>query len=83
MYRDADLMDEMPEIGAALDIISEESCNFDSEGKMLHVKSKSKRIKAVPKNLLLIHLLAGNALKRVILHYLSWLDTVANEENAY
>ena len=26
MYRDADLMDAFPEIGAALDIISEESC---------------------------------------------------------
>lgn len=51
MYRDADLMDEMPEIGAALDIIQEEACSFDSEGKMLHVKSKSKRIKAILEDL--------------------------------
>lgn len=34
MYRDADLMDAFPEIGAALDIISEESC--------LHEKTKIK-----------------------------------------
>ena len=26
MYRDADLMDAFPEIGAAMDIVSEESC---------------------------------------------------------
>lgn len=51
MYRDADLMDETPEIGAALDIIQEEACSFTSEGKMLHVKSKSKRIKAILEDL--------------------------------
>lgn len=51
MYRDADLMDETPEIGAALDIIQEESCSMNSEGKMLHVKSKSKRIKGILEDL--------------------------------
>lgn len=51
MYRDADLMDETPEIGTAIDIVSEEACAFDSEGKMLHVKSKSKRIKAILEDL--------------------------------
>lgn len=51
MYRDADLMCEMPEIGTALEIVSEEACNFDSEGQMLHVKSKSKRIKSILEDL--------------------------------
>ena len=51
MYRDADLMDETPEIGTAIDIVAEETCSFDSEGKMLHVSSKSKRIKAILEDL--------------------------------
>ena len=51
MYRDADLMDGMPEIGAALDIISEEACNLTSDGKMVKVRSKSKRIKAILEDL--------------------------------
>ena len=51
MYRDADLMDEMPEIGAAIDIISEESCAFNADGEMVHVKSKSNRIKAILEDL--------------------------------
>jgi hypothetical protein len=51
MYRDADLMDEMPEIGAALDLISEEACAFNGDGEMVHVKSKSKRIKAILEDL--------------------------------
>lgn len=51
MYRDADLMDEMPEIGSALDIIAEEACCFNSDGQMLHIKSKSKRIKAILEDL--------------------------------
>ena len=37
MYRDADLMDSFPEIGAALDIVSEESCVFsDTKIKLLN-----------------------------------------------
>lgn len=51
MYRDADLMDEMPEIGAALELISEEACAFNADGEMVHVKSKSKRIKAILEDL--------------------------------
>ena len=51
MYRDADLMDGMPEIGSALDIIAEEACNLTSEGKMVKVRSKSKRIKAILEDL--------------------------------
>ena len=51
MYRDADLMDGMPEIGAALDILSEEACSLKSNGKMLNVYSKSKRVKAILEDL--------------------------------
>lgn len=51
MYRDADLMDGMPEIGAALDIVSEESCSITSSGKMLEIASNSKRVKAILEDL--------------------------------
>lgn len=51
MYRDADLMDGMPEIGAALDILAEEACNLTSKGQMLNISSRSKRIKAILEDL--------------------------------
>jgi len=47
MYRDVDLMDGTPEIGTALDIVSEEVCPITSDGTMLVIESKSKRIKAI------------------------------------
>lgn len=47
MYRDADLMDSFPEVGAALDILSEESCINNSQGKLLNIYSSSDRIKNV------------------------------------
>lgn len=51
MYRDADLMDACPEIGSALDIISDEVCTISSDGKMLRVNSKSSRIKSILEDL--------------------------------
>lgn len=51
MYRDADLMDACPEIASALDIISEECCVTTSKGEMLHIYSKSGRIKAILEDL--------------------------------
>lgn len=52
MYRDAQIMDTItPEIGAALDIFSEEACMIGSSGKMLNISSKSDRIKAVLEDL--------------------------------
>lgn len=51
MYRDADLMDGSPEIGTALDIISEEACPLTSKGKMINVYSSSKRTKAMLEDL--------------------------------
>lgn len=51
MYRDADLMDGSPEIGTALDIVSEETCPLTSKGKMINVYSSSKRTKAMLEDL--------------------------------
>lgn len=52
MYRDADLMDSFPEIGAALDLISEEATVLNSENKVISVYSKSERIKSIIEDLL-------------------------------
>lgn len=51
MYRDADLMDSFPEIGAALDILAEESCITNSQGQVINVYSKSDRIKSILEDL--------------------------------
>ena len=51
MYRDADLMDAFPEIGAALDIVSEESCLVSDKGMVVNVYSKSERIKSILEDL--------------------------------
>lgn len=47
MYRDADLMDAFPEIGAALDIIAEEATVLSPKNQVVTVYSKSDRIKNV------------------------------------
>lgn len=47
MYRDADIMDGYPLIGAALDLISEECCTFNTKGQILNITSNSDRIKKV------------------------------------
>ena len=52
MYRDADLMDAYPEIGAALDILSDEACIAkDSTGAVVNVYSKSERVKIILEDL--------------------------------
>jgi len=51
MYRDADLMDSFPEIGAALDILSEESVLAGSNGMVVNVASDSNRIKSILEDL--------------------------------
>lgn len=51
MYRDADLMDAFPEIGTALDIVSEEVCFIPTHGFMVNVTSKSERIKSILQDL--------------------------------
>lgn len=47
MYTDADLMDSFPEIGAALDTVSEEASIVSDKGTVVNVYSKSDRIKSV------------------------------------
>lgn len=47
MYRDAELMDNFPEIGTALDIAMEEACFIGSTGKIINVYAKSDRIKSI------------------------------------
>lgn len=47
MYRDAELMDSFPEIGAALDIVSEECCVLSPKNEIVTVSSKSERIKSI------------------------------------
>lgn len=52
MYRDADLMDAFPEIGAALTIVAEESTCLNSKGQVVNVFSKSDRVKTILEDLL-------------------------------
>ena len=51
MYRDAELMDDFPEIGTALDIVSEEVCNVPDSGFMVNITSKSERVKSILQDL--------------------------------
>ena len=52
MYREADLMDLFPEIGAALDIYMEEATYSGNNNMMITVTSKSERIKSILEDLL-------------------------------
>lgn len=52
MYRDVEVMDTQPEIGAALDIYAEESTVPNSQGKIVNVYSDSPRIKSIIEDLL-------------------------------
>lgn len=51
LYYDCDLMDAWPEIHAALDIMSEESCVVGSNGKILNIRSSSERITSILEDL--------------------------------
>lgn len=52
MYREADMMDLFPEIGAALDIYMEEGTYVKPNGMMINVTSKSERIKSILEDLI-------------------------------
>lgn len=47
MYRDADIMANWPEIGAALELVSEEANTTNMKGQILNITSKSDRIKKI------------------------------------
>lgn len=51
MYRDADLMDGFPEIGAALDVLSEEACVSGDKSNIINISSKSERVKSILEDL--------------------------------
>lgn len=52
MYRDCDLMDsQMPELAAALDIITEESTYVNDNGCMVNISSRSDRVKNILQDL--------------------------------
>ena len=65
MYRDADLMDGVPEIGVALDIIADEVCNLSSDNQILKVSSKSKRIKSILEDLFYNRLQVATTLRMI------------------
>ena len=65
MYRDADLMDTFPEIGAALDIVSEEATYIKNQGFMVNVSSKSERIKSILQDLLVNRLMINTMLPMI------------------
>ena len=72
MYRDADLMDAFPEIGAALDIVSEESTITNDKGMVVNVYSKSDRIKNILEDLFVNRLniqLTGQMIIRAMCKY--------------
>ena len=72
MYRDADLMDAFPEIGAALDIVSEESSIVNDKGMIVNVYSKSERIKSILEDLFVNRLniqLTGQIIIRAMCKY--------------
>ena len=52
MYREADMMDLFPEVGAALDIYMEEATYVKPNGMMINVTSKSERIKSILEDLI-------------------------------
>lgn len=72
MYRDADLMDAWPEIGAGLKILAEEASTVNAKGKILNVYSKSERIKSVLEDLFY------NRLDIPV-----WLTTICHETAKY
>lgn len=72
MYRDADLMDAFPEIGAALDIVSEESTITNDKGMVVNVYSKSERVKSILEDLFVNRLniqLTGQMIIRAMCKY--------------
>ena len=75
MYRDVDLMDGCPEIGTALDIISEEACPLSSDGKMLNIYSRSKRTKAILEDLFVNRLHIYTELPMIARHMVKYGNT--------
>ena len=72
MYRDVELMDSFPEVGAALDITSEESCLPSDNGNIVNVYSNSDRVKSILEDLFtnrLILQMSGQMVMRGLCKY--------------
>lgn len=65
MYRDVDLMDTMPEIGAAMDLVSEECCYVDDSGSLIHISSGSERVKGILQDLFVNRLCINTTLPMI------------------
>lgn len=65
MYRDADIMDDFPEIGTALDIVMEECTCMNDSGFMINIMSKSERIKSVLQDLFVNRLMINTQLPMI------------------
>jgi hypothetical protein len=75
MYRDVDLMDGTPEIGTALDIISEEACPLTSKGNMINITSRSKRVKSILEDLFINRLHIYTDLPMIARHLTKYGNT--------
>ena len=72
MYRDVDFMDASPEIGAALDLVSEESVLPFPDGQVVSVYSSSERVKKILEDLFVNRLnlqLTGQMVIRAMCKY--------------
>lgn len=65
MLRDADMMDAFPEIGAALDLVSEECVPLNDEGNVLNITSSSDRIKSILQDLFINRLMVNTTLPMI------------------
>lgn len=65
MYRDADIMDDFPEIGTALDIVMEECTYISDTGYMLNITSNSERIKSILQDLFINRLSVNTQLPMI------------------
>lgn len=75
MFRDVDLMDGCPEIGTALDIISEEAAPITSDGKMLNIYSRSQRVKSILEDLFVNRLHIYTELPMIARHMCKYGNT--------
>lgn len=75
MYRDVDLMDGCPEIGTALDIISEEACPINTKGTMVNIYSRSNRTKSMLEDLFVNRLHIYTDLPMIARHLVKYGNT--------
>lgn len=65
MYTECDLMDQFPEFGATLDIVSEECCYMGEDGAMINISSRSSRVKSMLEDLFINRLSVNTTLPMI------------------